>query len=120
MAAPDVQPKRRGYLLPGLIALAARVTIGLIFGAGDLSHPAYTSINGPDIEQQIAQAMQVEQNIGTAPEVTCPRREPVRAGLTFDCTARTPTGEQVVHVTEIDSRGEIRWSLSTPPTTPTT
>lgn len=120
MAAPDVQPKRRGYWVPGLIALTVLVMIGLIFGAGDLSHPAYTSINGPDIELQISQAMQVEQNTGTAPEISCPRREPVRAGLTFDCSARTPTGQEVVHVTEIDNRGAIRWSLSPPSTTPTT
>jgi hypothetical protein len=120
MNPPDDQPKRRGYWIPGLIALAALVIIGLILGAGDLSHPAYTSINGPDIEQQISQAMQVEQSAGTAPDITCPRREPVRVGLTFDCTARTAHGQQVVHVTEIDNRGDIRWSPSPPGTTPTT
>jgi hypothetical protein len=120
MAPPDDKPKRRGYWVPGFIALAALVIIGLLFGAGDLSHPAYTSINGPDIEQQISEAMQAEQNSANPPDVSCPRREQVKLGLAFDCTARTPSGQQVVHVTEIDNRGEIRWSLSPPPTTPTT
>lgn len=113
-------PRRRGYWVPGLIALAALVLIGLILGAGDLSHPADRSINGDDIAQQISQGIQVQEKAASPPEVTCPGREPVHPGLAFECTSRSANGLQVVYVTEIDDRGEIRWSLTPPATSPGT
>lgn len=106
--------KRRGYFLPGVIALVALVVIGVVLGAGDLAHPASTSIQGPDIAQQIAEGIQAQQASGGPPSVACPASEPVRDGLTFQCTLRRDGRVQPVYVVEIDGRGEIRWSLSAP------
>lgn len=100
----------RGYFLPGAIALVALLVIGLLWGAGDLEHPAAKELDGPDTASQIALGIQAQQNLERAPVVSCPPREPVRAGLVFDCTL-VGSPPRAIHVTEIDSRGEVRWSL---------
>ncbi len=88
----------------------ALLVIGLLWGAGDLEHPAAKSLVGSETAAQIALGIQAQQNLHQAPQVTCPAREPVRPGLTFDCRlAGHPP--RSVHVTEIDRRGEVRWSL---------
>jgi hypothetical protein len=113
-SAPPTSPRagaRRGYFLPGVIALIALLVLGLVWGAGDLEHPAATSLTGPDTASLIALGIQAQQDLSRPPDVTCPAREPVRTGLTFDCKlAGTPP--RTIHVTEIDSRGEVRWSLA--------
>ena len=102
----------KGYFLPGLIALVALVGLGLLVaGAGDLEHPAARTLDGTAIASQIALAIQAEQNSVAAPHVTCPAHEPVRAGFQFDCTMPGHPSKAVL-VTELDSRGRIRWSLS--------
>lgn len=106
---------RRGYFLPGVIALATLLVIGAFLGAGDLAHPAVTTIDGPDIAQQIGEGIQATRASTSVPQVTCPAREPVRDGLQFRCSVAGPHGNaEAVYVTEIDSRGEIRWSLTPP------
>jgi hypothetical protein len=118
LTTPDTTPPtkqragaRRGYFLPGVIALIALLVLGLVWGAGDLEHPAATSLTGSDTASQIALGIQAQQDLSRAPDVTCPAREPVRSGLTFDCRlAGSPP--RTIHVTEIDSRGEVRWSLA--------
>ena len=101
----------KGYFLPGLIALVVLLGLGLFVGAGDLDHPAATSLDGTAIASQISLAIQAEQNSVSAPSVTCPAKEPVRAGFQFDC-AMSGHPSKTVRVTEIDSRGQVRWSLS--------
>ncbi|MDE3206032.1 MAG: DUF4333 domain-containing protein [Acidobacteriota bacterium] len=110
-ADPSARPARpvRGFL-PGVIALIALLLIGLLWGAGDLLHTADTTLAGPDTADQIALGIQAQQNLAQAPAVTCPAREPVRAGYTFDCTL-VGHPPRTIHVTEIDARGEVRWSL---------
>jgi hypothetical protein len=121
---PSHQGSRRGkgYFLPGFIALVALLALGLFAGGAlDLQHPAITSLNGPNLASQIALGMQLQQNAKQAPSVTCPAKEPVRQGLVFTCTVAGPTvvadHGRPVYVTEIDGRGQIRWSLGAPPTT---
>ena len=100
----------RGYFLPGLIALAALLALGLFVGAGDLEHPAPHRLDGTAIASQIALAIQVEQNSAAAPRVSCPPDEPVRAGFQFDCSmAGSPS--RTVRVTEVDDRGQVRWAF---------
>jgi hypothetical protein len=103
--------KGKGYFLPGLIALAALVGLGLFVGAGDLDHGAPSRLDGTALASQIALAIQAERNSVAAPHVTCPASEPVRLNFRFDCTLSggRPT---VVHVTEVDRRGQVRWSLA--------
>ncbi len=103
----------KGYFLPGFMALVALLGIGLFVGAGDLQHRPATTISGSDIASQIALGIQAQQDLGSAVQVNCPRQEPVRQGLTFQCTlAGHP--QRTVHVTEVDDRGRVRWSLSGP------
>ena len=102
---------RRGYFLPGIMALVALVVIGLLWGAGDLEHPAATSLTGSDVASQISLGIQTQEGSDRPPAVSCPRREPVRVGHSFDCrVAGSPP--RIVHVSEIDGRGELRWSLA--------
>lgn len=120
-AAPDPAPAggrrgRRGYFLPGAIALVALLVIGGAVGAGDLSHPAPRTLNGPDVASQIALGVQSEQNDQAPPRVDCPPTEPVRAGLRFDCVLVPASGGPVtVAVTEVDGRGRLHWSLGARP-----
>lgn len=112
---------RRGYFLPGAIALAALLLIGGAIGAGDLVHPAPSRLRGPEIASQIALGVQVQQNSATAPHVTCPAVEPVRIGYHFDCTLVAGRGAPVtVAVTEFNGRGGLHWSLGAaqPPQVP--
>lgn len=108
---------RRGYFLPGAIALAALLLIGGAIGAGDLFHPAPSRLRGPEVASQIALGVQVQQNRASAPRVTCPAVEPVRTGYRFDCTLVAGRGSPViVAVTEVNGRGGLHWSLGPPHT----
>ncbi len=115
-AAVEAPPRRgrRGYFLPGAIALAALLLIGVAVGAGDLSHPAPHTLRGPDVASQISLGVQAQQNSRTAPTVDCPASEPVKQGVTFRCALSTGPGgaTRVVTVTEVDGRGNLRWSLA--------
>jgi hypothetical protein len=102
---------RRGYFLPGVIALVALLGIGLLWGAGDLEHPAATNLAGPDVAAQISLGIQAQENATRPPSVSCPAKEPVHQGQTFDCTvAGSPP--RLVHVTEVDGRGRLQWSFT--------
>jgi hypothetical protein len=112
---PVTRRHRKGYFLPGFIALVALLALGLFStGGGDLQHPAATKLIGSDIASQIGLGIQVEQNSTTAPSVSCPAEEPVRQGLRFTCTMGA-TPSRTVYVTELDGRGQIRWSLTPSP-----
>lgn len=95
--------------MPGLIALAALLTIGFVAGAGgDLSHPPPKSLSGSDVSQQLAISIQAARSLSSPPAVTCPAHEPVRAGFGFRCHLGDG---RVVDVVETDGRGHLRWSL---------
>ena len=115
--APDGAPvkKRRGYFIPGIIALVVLLVIGLVLGGGDLEHPAATTIYGSAIESQIANGIQDVRDTNATIDVACPAQEPVKQGLQFSCTA-TGAGleNQTVYVVETDGRGDTRWSLTPP------
>lgn len=102
---------KRGYFLPGSIALVALVALGLFVGAGDLSHPAPSTLVGSDIGAQIGLGIQTEENTASMPDVACPPKEPVRQGLRFTCMLRG-RAPRTVYVTEVDGRGRVRWSFS--------
>lgn len=103
---------RRGYFLPGAIALVALLAIGAAVGGGDLSHPAPKILTGPDVASQISLGVQAQQNDPVPPRVSCPAREPVRAGYHFSCTLTPAEGPPIqLAVTEVDDRGQLHWSL---------
>lgn len=111
-AAPPTGRRGKGYFVPGIIALAALLAIGVFFvGAGDLQHKAATDLAGADIASQISLAIQAQENSARPPAVTCPSREPVRLGARFQCTVKG-SPDRPVYVTEVDGRGRIRWSFT--------
>jgi hypothetical protein len=109
--------RRRARWIPGLIALAALLAIGIVFGAGaDLTHPGPHRLSGRDVSDQLALGIQTQKGISTAPLVSCPSSEPVRAGFVFVCTVTGLPSHQAqkVEVTEIDRSGHLRWKLNSP------
>ena len=103
---------RRGYWVPGLIAMTVLLAIGLAFGAGDLDHRSSSTLNGADVAEQIAVAIEAQQSAHGPPEVECPPSEPVRPGWRFVCTVEQTASERTVQVTEIDGRGHLHWQLN--------
>jgi hypothetical protein len=103
--------RRRGYWIPGLIAIAVLTAIGVAFGAGDLNHRSPSVLHGSDVAQQIALGIQAQQNLQRPPDVRCPATEPVRNGWRFVCTRVGAGPAKPIHVVEIDERGRLRWSL---------
>lgn len=108
---PPSSRRGKGYFLPGTIALVALLGLGLFVGAGDLQHPAATTISGSEIAAQISLGIQAQGTLRSPPQVTCPRQEPVRQGLRFQCTLEGRP-DKPVYVIEVDGRGRVRWSLT--------
>jgi Domain of unknown function (DUF4333) len=106
--------RRRGYFLPGIIALAALLAIGAAIGAGDLSHPAPKTLGGPDVASELAFGIEGQVGATSPPPVSCPATVPVRDGYRFRCTTILHGSPRPVAVVEIDTRGHLRWSLAGP------
>jgi Domain of unknown function (DUF4333) len=94
--------------------MAALLGIGLALGAGDLDHRTTSGLHGADVAQQLALAIQAENESHTPPDVTCPATEPVRSGLQFSCTIQASGSSQVIHVEETDGRGHLSWQIGQP------
>jgi hypothetical protein len=91
--------------------MAVLLAIGGAIGAGDLEHRSPSRLSGSDIAQQIALGMQAQAGRSAPPDVHCPASEPVRNGWSFVCTEVQSGGSLPIQVTEIDSRGHLRWHL---------
>jgi hypothetical protein len=110
--APAPAPgARRGYLLPGVIALVALVAIGAAAGAGDLDHSRPSTLHGPDVAHELALGIQAQQGSRPLPDVRCPATEPVHDGWQFACRLVGRAPDRSVRVTEIDGRGHLRWRI---------
>lgn len=109
-AGPDTAaPRRRGRWFPAVLALAALLAIGLVWGAGaDLTHPASKSLSGSDVSAQLAASIQAARSLRSPPVVTCPGHEPLATEFRFRCHLDDGTPIDVV---ETDNRGHLRWSL---------
>jgi hypothetical protein len=112
-AEPPASSQRRGYFLPGVIALAALLALGAAFGAGDLQHRGPSILAGRDVAEQLALAMQAQVAAPSAPSISCPSTEPVRKGLVFYCKVAPwrGAGRRELRVTEVDSSGRLSWSV---------
>jgi hypothetical protein len=118
--SPDVQVGpaasgrrgRRGYWIPGLIAMAFLLIIAVAVGAGDLDHSAPRNLQGPDIASQIALGIQTEQGTAGAPDVRCPKEEPVRPGWQFECSVTRAGNRVPVQVVELNQHGQLSWHLA--------
>ena len=109
--APSGRRGRRGYWIPGLMAMAFLLIIAVAVGAGDLDHSAPRSLQGPDIASQIALGIQTQQGTARAPDVHCPGKEPVRSGWQFECSVTQAGGSVPVEVVELDQHGQLSWHL---------
>jgi Domain of unknown function (DUF4333) len=109
--SPARTTARRGYWIPGIIALTVLVAIAIGFGAGDLTHPSPRTLAGPDVESELSLGIQAQRGSAEPPVVHCPGSEPVLAGHAFTCTLVLGGSTEPVSVVEIDSRGRLRWSI---------
>jgi hypothetical protein len=109
---PSGRRSGRGYWLPGILALGALLVIGGAVGAGDLTHPAPTSLAGSDVALQLSIGIQAQRHLTAPPAVTCPASEPVRHGWRFECAMRSSGRTVAVQVTEIDGRGRLAWNVA--------
>ncbi|HLI00535.1 MAG TPA: DUF4333 domain-containing protein [Acidimicrobiales bacterium] len=110
MSAPaDTRPlpRRKGYLLPGAIALVVLAAIAVVIDVAGLQSRVPRTLNGAATAQQVAQAIETRQGLTSAPSVHCPASEPVRAGLVFYCTLdREGHARQWVRISEYSNAGD--------------
>jgi hypothetical protein len=110
-AAPTARRGRRGYWVPGLIAMAVLLAIAVAVGAGDLDHGAPRVLQGPDMASQIALGIQTQEGADHAPDVHCPKSEPVRSGWQFECSVIQAGKRVPVNVVELNQHGQLSWHL---------
>lgn len=92
---------KRGYFIPGLIALAVLLAGGAFASGGGLSHASPTRLDGASVGTLIAQNYQNNHQLESPPPVQCPDNEPVVAGHRFVCQLLgTKGGPLAVEVTE--------------------
>lgn len=103
---------KRGYFVPGLIALVVLAVLGGVANFAGLDHAGPNHLAGPDVETFLAQAIQSSNGLSEPPSISCPASEPVRAGFHFTCTWQRAGGDRPVSVTETDSRGQFRYSVA--------
>lgn len=101
---------KRGYFVPGLIALVVLAVGGGLANFGGLDHAAPNRLAGPDVETFLAQAIQARDGLSSPPHISCPASEPVRAGLRFTCTWHRAGGDRRLGVTET-GRGQFRFTV---------
>lgn len=100
---------RRGYWIPGLIALTFLVVVSVAFVLVGLQSHVGRTLQGPVVAENLS--LDLESG-GTTPNVHCPAQEPRRAGLSFDCTADRPGRAPVtIRVTETTATGGFRYRL---------
>ena len=106
---------KRGYFLPGLIALAVLLAGGALATAGGLSHAAPTQLDGVHVGTLIAENYQNNHQLASPPPVQCPSTEPVVAGRHFVCQLlRSKGGPLTVDVTETGG-GRITYQVAGSP-----
>lgn len=103
--------KRSSYLRSGLVALGVLVVIGVAFNYLFIQSHRPGALYGPLVSDRISQGLQVDTHTSTPPSVTCPAREPRRAGLTFTCTLVNAAGSTPVTVHETDGRGDFTFRV---------
>lgn len=102
MSDPPEPPtaRRRGYLVPGLIALAALVVIAVILDTTHRPDASPHRLDASETAARIAQGYQEDHHLASPPPVHCPNDEPVVAGRRFDCQLERGNGPLTVAVTE--------------------
>lgn len=96
---------------------AVVVAAGALVAAGCGSSSTNTTTAAPklavtSIEKAISQTIHKQHGITTV--VTCPKNAPRKAGYQFYCTAALDAGTYAVVVRELNARGGVAYSNSTP------
>ncbi len=104
-----LRPARRGYLVPGLIALAVLAVIAVAIDVIGLQPSTPTTLAGPDVATLIAQGMQARSGASQPPQIRCPSAEPVRAGVQFTCQLDAVGGARTILVQETTGQGTFTW-----------
>jgi hypothetical protein len=100
-------PPRRGYLVPGIIALAACAIIAVVIDVAGLQSHTPTTLVGSQVAQDVSNTLQY-QGLGSSPDVRCPAKEPLRVGLVFDCTlVRSGRPAETIRVTVRSKSGGL-------------
>jgi hypothetical protein len=111
-AAPGTRPRpKRGYLLPGTIALVVCAAIAVVIDLAGIQSHTPTTLAGHQIESLVSQSLQAQHPQRNPPQVRCPASEPLRAGLAFDCSlvqGGRPAG--TIRVTELSGAGALHVS----------
>lgn len=115
MSAPaDTRPlpRRKGYLLPGAIALVVLAAIAVVIDVAGLQSRVPRTLNGASTAQQVADAIESQQALTSPPSVHCPASEPVRAGVVFYCTLdRKGTPRRWVRISEYSDAGDYHLAV---------
>ncbi|HUY61889.1 MAG TPA: hypothetical protein VMW49_08425 [Candidatus Dormibacteraeota bacterium] len=111
-SGPAPTRPRRGYLVPGIIALAVATGLALAINATMLAHHDPSNLNGPDVALYLSQAIQAAEAADSPPQVRCPASEPLRQGWSFACQLRGLTGTARVEVSETDATGQFTWRIA--------
>lgn len=103
---------KRGYFIPGMIALAVLLVGGGIVDAAAFSHGSPHRLPGPLISAQIADNYQGNHGLASPPPVRCPGDEPVTAGHHFTCQLlRANAAPLAVSVTETGG-GQVSYQVA--------
>jgi hypothetical protein len=93
-------PPRRGYLVPGIIALVVLAVIALVIDVTALQSHSPSTLVGQEVEQYIASWAQAQEGL-SSPVASCPAHEPRRNGAVFYCTVTASGRTRRVQVTEL-------------------
>jgi hypothetical protein len=111
--AAGAQRPKRGYFLPGAIAMTVLVGASVAFALVGLRTHYPDRLAGPEVAQNLAASIQAQSRRAEAapPEVDCPAEEPVRPGLVFDCRMVRPgRPPATIRVTE-RTRGDYSFAV---------
>jgi hypothetical protein len=113
--APGTRPRpKRGYLVPGIIALVVCATIGIVIDLAGLQSRTPSTLAGRQLDALVSQSLQATHPQRTPPQVRCPATEPERTGLVFDCSLVRPgRHDGVIRVTELSGSGTLHISAPT-------
>ncbi len=105
-------PRRRGYLVPGLIALIVCAGLAALIDVTVLQSHTPSRLVGSEVATQLAQAIQADRSEAQPPVIHCPPSEPLRAGRVFYCTLVRPGhNDAVIKVTEASTAGQFHFAL---------
>jgi hypothetical protein len=110
-AAPGTRRRpKRGYLLPGTIALVVCAVIGVGIDLAGIQSHAPSNLAGGQVEAFLSQSLQYTHPQASPPQVRCPADEPLRTGYTFDCTlVKDGRSAGLIRVTETSATGTFSY-----------